>query len=257
MTARRVQRALFLNALDRFEARLLPKIVADKDEFIRAAAERYREHGTPNLFDLVDKHRARLFATLTTAYGRIIPAFGAIALSHIHGRRMKASAEEDLYLDLAHDWIHREGLKRAHLIADTSEADVLAAISDGIDDGLGTAAIATSISDLTDLSTWRSSVIARTETHAAASYATSESVRLAQDKLGVTMLKAWSPTLDARTRPAHADMDGSPAIPMDQMFLVDGEEMDRPGDPNASAENVVNCRCVLVFEEATQQDNQE
>ena len=93
-------------------------------------------------------------------------------------------------------------------------------------------------------------MIARTETHAAANYASTESVRAAGEKLGVKMLKEWLPTIDGRTRPAHAEMAGSDPIPMDDKFLVNGEEMDRPGDPGASPDNVINCRCVLGYSEA-------
>jgi hypothetical protein len=244
------QHAAFLRMLDRFEAALKPKIVADKDTFITACAAIYREHGVPNFFHLVDEHQQQLFATLSTHYRKIAPVFGALSLSHVKSRRFKATAEDDLFIDLANRWVHTEGLKRSKLIADTSEADVLAAISSGIEDGLGTAEIASNISDVTDLSGWRSELIARTETHAAATYAGAESVRQAQDKLGVKMLKEWLPTLDSRTRPEHADMAGYGAIPMDEKFIVGGEEMDRPGDPSASAEMVINCRCTMGYSEA-------
>jgi hypothetical protein len=241
---------VFLATMDRFEGILQPKIVAEKKTFITACAAIYREHGTPNFFHLVDKHQNQLFATLKAHYLRVIPAFGAISLSQVKSRQFKASAEDDLFVDLAQRWVHTEGLKRSKLIADTTEADVLKAISDGIDEGLGTAAIADSIESVTDLSDWRAELIARTETHAAANYASVESVRAAEDKLGVNMLKEWLPTMDSRTRPAHADMAGSEPIPMDDKFIVDGEEMDRPGDPAGSAENVINCRCVLLFSES-------
>jgi len=75
-------------------------------------------------------------------------------------------------------------------------------------------------------------------------------VRAAEDKLGVKMLKEWLPTLDGRTRPDHAAMAGSDPIPLEEKFLVGGEEMDRPGDPNASAEQVCGCRCTLGYSEA-------
>jgi hypothetical protein len=244
------QHAAFLHALDNFEAKLKGHIVSDKNAFIHAAAKRYAEHGTVNFFDLVHKHQEQLFKTLKEHYRKVIPAFGALALSHIRTKQFKDDEEDSLFTDLTDQWIHTEGLKRSKLIADTSEADVLNTISNGMIDGLGTRAIASTIADLTDLSPWRSETIARTETHAAANYATAESVRNAQDKLGVKMLKTWLPTIDDRTRPAHADMDGSEAIPMDEMFTVDGEELDRPGDPSGSAENVVNCRCVMGIEEA-------
>ncbi|SRR6266851_871727 len=248
----RAQHAAFLAAMDRFEAKLHPQIVNDKNEFIRATAKRYAEHGAVNFFDLVHKHQEQLFDTLRHHYLKVIPAFGALSLSQVKSRQFKDDEEDALFTDLADRWIHTEGLKRSKLIADTTEADVLDAISRGMEDGEGTVAIARGIAGVTDLSSWRSELIARTETHAAANYASVESVRNAEDKLGVKMLKAWSPTLDDRTRPAHAAMEGSEAIPMDDKFIVDGEEMDRPGDPAGSADNVISCRCLCVFEEAVQ-----
>jgi hypothetical protein len=249
MVSTAAQHAAFLRSLDTFEARLKPKIAEDKNSFIKAAAARYADHGAVNFFDLVDKHQNQLFDTLKEHYRKVIPAFGALSLSQVKSRQFKDSEEDELFSDLADRWIHTEGLKRSKLIADTSEADVLSAISDGMDQGLGTAAIASMIAGVTDLSDFRSDMIARTETHAAANYAGIESVRNAEKKLGVKMLKSWLPTLDDRTRPAHADMDGSDPIPTDESFIVDGEEMDRPGDPAGSPENVINCRCTLGYEE--------
>jgi hypothetical protein len=250
MVTRAAYHRVFLATMDRFEDRLRGKIVADKNEFITACADLYREHGVPNFFHLVDKHQNQLFDSLKAHYAKVVPAFGALALHQVKSRQFKAVAEDDLFADLAQQWIHTEGLKRSKQIADTTEADVLKAISDGFDEGLGTAAIADGIQSVTDLSDWRAELIARTETHAAANYASAESVRAAEDRLGVTMLKEWAPTLDSRTRPAHADMAGSDPIPMDEKFVVDGEEMDRPGDPAGSAENTINCRCTLFYSES-------
>lgn len=242
--------AAFLRTMDRFEAQLRGKIVADKNEFITAAAAEYRNSGTPNFFHLVDEHRQRVFKTLAAHYRKVIPAFGALSLTEVKSRSFKDAEEDDLFSSLADTWVHTEGLKRSSLIADTTEADVLAAISSGLEDGDGTAEIADAIQEVTGLSDFRAEMIARTETHAAANYASVESVRNAQEKLGVTMLKSWLPTLDSRTRPAHAEMENSEPIPMDEKFIVDGEEMDRPGDPAGSPENVINCRCTLSYEEA-------
>ncbi|WP_020471479.1 phage minor head protein [Zavarzinella formosa] len=249
MVTRQAYHRVFLATMDRFESLFKGKIVADKDKFITACASEYRTHGVPNFFHLVDKHQGELFDSLKAHYRMVIPAFGALSLSQVKSRQFKATAEDALFEDLANRWVHTEGLKRSKLIADTSEADVLAAISSGIEDGLGTAEIADDIQKVTGLSDWRAESIARTETHAAANYASVESVRQAEDRLGVRMLKEWLPTLDGRTRPAHAEMEGSDPIPMEDKFLVDGEEMDRPGDPAGSAENVISCRCVLGFSE--------
>jgi len=245
-----VAHRVFLRALDRFEATLKPQIEDDKATFIEHCKTRYAEHGTPNFFDLVDKHQNQLFATLKAHYAKVIPAFGMQALSHVKSRQFKDTEEDNLFSDLTQRWIHTEGLKRSKLIADTTEADVLKAISDGMADGDGTAEIASAIGDVTELSAFRSELIARTETHAAATYAGIETVRNAEEKLGVTMLKSWLPTLDDRTRPDHAAMDGSDPIALNDLFNVGGEMMDRPGDPSASPDQTCNCRCALAYEEA-------
>jgi Phage Mu protein F like protein len=244
--------AAFLATLDRFEGQLQGKIVKDKAVFIKAASAEYANSGAANFFHLVDAHQNAIFDTLSKHYRKVIPAFGSLSLHQVKSRQFKDDEEDSLFSDLADTWVHTEGLKRSKLIADTTEADVLAAISDGLDNGDGTGAIASAIEDVTELSDFRSEMIARTETHAAANYASVETVRNAEKKLDVTMLKTWLPTLDDRTRPAHAEMDGSEAISMDEPFIVDGEEMDRPGDPAGSAENTINCRCTLGFEEAKQ-----
>lgn len=66
---------------------------------------------------------------------------------------------------------------------------------------------------------------------------------------GIRVKKRWVATLDNRTREAHGDLDGQ-EVPVDQPFVVDwdGEtyEIDYPGDPNADACMVYNCRCTMI-----------
>ena len=74
-------------------------------------------------------------------------------------------------------------------------------------------------------------------------------VRDAQDK-GCIMYKMWSSAHDGRVRNWHVDADSDygtedKAIPMDEPFIVMGEEMMYPGDIAGSPENVYNCRCVM------------
>lgn len=57
-------------------------------------------------------------------------------------------------------------------------------------------------------------------------------------------------TIDTRTREAHFAADGQ-VVALDQPFVVDGEELDYPGDPNGSGDNVINCRCSFVVQDNT------
>ncbi len=65
--------------------------------------------------------------------------------------------------------------------------------------------------------------------------------------------KEWLATPDNRTRPAHLaawgqfSEGGTPGpIAIDTPFIVGGEPLMFPGDPNGSPGNVINCRCVSL-----------
>lgn len=94
----------------------------------------------------------------------------------------------------------------------------------------------------------RAMIIAATEIHASAMFAGHATLNELQNEEGFEYYKAWIPSIDERTRAWHADMDSNEFIPLNQPFVVNGEEMMYPGDSGASAENVINCRCV-TFEE--------
>lgn len=57
--------------------------------------------------------------------------------------------------------------------------------------------------------------------------------------------KQWVATNDDRTRDAHLDADGQ-TVSESAKFLVDGEELEYPGDPHGSVSNIVNCRCSAI-----------
>tara|TARA_R100001460_G_scaffold1680_6_gene6153 strand:- start:1464 stop:3365 length:1902 start_codon:yes stop_codon:yes gene_type:complete len=114
--------------------------------------------------------------------------------------------------------------------------------------------IARNITGLTKLGRGRASVIARTETHNAASFANHEYHRTASSEYGIEMVKRWVATGDARTRSAHAQANGQ-TVPMDEKFKVGGADMEYAGDPAGGVKNVVNCRCVIVYVEPEDQEN--
>jgi hypothetical protein len=60
--------------------------------------------------------------------------------------------------------------------------------------------------------------------------------------------KVWMATLDGQTRVEHANLHGH-AVPINNRFIVGGEEADYPGDPILSDAMAANCRCTLVYAE--------
>jgi hypothetical protein len=58
--------------------------------------------------------------------------------------------------------------------------------------------------------------------------------------------------LDNETRDSHEKMAEHDAIPLNESFDVGlraggTEKLMYPGDPEGSAENVINCRCVIGY----------
>ena len=67
---------------------------------------------------------------------------------------------------------------------------------------------------------------------------------------GTILKKQWLATNDTKTRDAHVELNGITAE-IDEPFINypngDKDEIMYPGDPNASAANIYNCRCTLTY----------
>ena len=144
---------------------------------------------------------------------------------------------------------------KAGEINDTTHKALLAklqsVLSEDLKEGLGLRKITASLLDATDgvydnMNLARAELIARTETCSSVNYGQYATYK----EYGVEK-KEWisSPDKD-RTRPDHLEANGK-IVGMDKDFIVGGEPMNFPGDPDASAEQVCNCRCtfVAVFED--------
>jgi len=102
----------------------------------------------------------------------------------------------------------------------------------------------------------RAEAIVRTEVNRTFSIATNASARAADDAakaIGGHYVKWWLSAEDERVRPDHVraaeDYTEDKAIPLDEPFMVGGEPMRYPLDPQASAGQTVNCRCVQLQKE--------
>lgn len=91
---------------------------------------------------------------------------------------------------------------------------------------------------------------ARTVVNTVENQARLECSKDAQD-MGCIEVKMWDSSHDGRVREWHAEADSDygsedSAIPIDEPFVVMGEDMMYPGDKSGSPENVYNCRCCLL-----------
>lgn len=103
--------------------------------------------------------------------------------------------------------------------------------------------IARNISDYGQSDMHRSMNIARTEGHRVQNQARFDSMNAAKSK-GANIVKQWDSTLDGKTRPEHAQLDGQ-VRELDEDFTVAGYSAPHPGafgDPYMDC----NCRCCML-----------
>lgn len=141
------------------------------------------------------------------------------------------------------DYLRIFGVMKIQQVASTTIKQIRNIISQGIDQGLSERETSRLLREKTvALSASRAQTIARTETHAAANYAVNEAFK----STGAEAKREWVAAEDERTREDHSFANGQ-VVELNQPFNVGGEELMYPGDPSGSPENVVNCRCAVVF----------
>lgn len=114
-------------------------------------------------------------------------------------------------------------------------------LAKGIEEGEGVRDLTKRVSHvMSGVGRSRALTIARTEVNSAMNGGSDAVFK--QEKVAE---KEWVATSDNRTRDDHRAADGQ-VVPVSGSFEVGGESLGFPGDPNASAEQVVNCRCAVA-----------
>ena len=144
------------------------------------------------------------------------------------------------------DWIKTFAPRRITEITATTGKDIRKIVADAREEGLSERDTARLIREVAPIkSASRAQTIARTEAHGS-----SQGISLdVANQTDIPMKKVWLTSISDRTRDSHVDADGQTRA-LGEMFEVNGEAMEYPGDPSGSAENVINCRCVLGYEVA-------
>lgn len=159
----------------------------------------------------------------------------------------KSAPQPDLVSPFALSWIRRHSVRRVREISKATAKTIRRQIINGARRGWSNAKIAKAIREATagEIGRKRAARIARTETHTAFERGSYEQA-LDMQRLGLDMVSEWGATEDTRTRPDHSAADGQ-VVEAGKTFTVGGEAMRFPGDPRASARQVVNCRCTALY----------
>lgn len=224
--------------------------------------EQATHHGdTGKQAEAIQQHRDRVERLLERLYVETWAAQGLREVtegSKFWARLIetKDSIEPTVLFDrLQREWVRRfvatEVTKIAKTTQEQAEAIIRQQVALGVTEGWTEQQIADRIRQAVaaeggQLSQLRGRMIARTEVHNS-SEASSQSAAEALQEAGIDSVKEWvSAAATDRSREDHLDMDGETVELRDWFVLPDGTEMLHPGDPNAPAEHIINCRCVAV-----------
>lgn len=139
-------------------------------------------------------------------------------------------------------FIERHAFKRAEDISRNTVNKLRKIVVDGVSKRHSTATIAKAINKVID-NPARARAIARTEVHTASSYAQDKEAEAA----GLPLVREWSTAGDERVRPTHEAADGQQRK-IGRPFKIGKALLMYPGDPNGPSEEIINCRCVLLYE---------
>lgn len=121
------------------------------------------------------------------------------------------------------------------------------ALSEGFSLGESIDELRERVVSATHLADIRAQTVARTEVISALNAGSLDQMRMYDSQFDDATYKTWLASHDGRTRLAHALADGQRVI-ITSKFMVGGDLLDRPGDSNGSADNVVNCRCTMTYD---------
>jgi len=204
-------------------------------------------HGVSDVDHVVNEQTIRLRKILRAHYRRVALTAGRKATQAFDpDKSMKESFWNDINTYIALN----TGRKIKQIQGNTLNS-ITRVMQAGIREGETNREIATRLRNTGKVnSKFNALRIARTETLGMYNRATDASVA----ETGLKFIRVWSTTKDLRTRRRkkgspydHWKVDGQKRQ-QNEAFDISNESLSFPGDPKGSAGNIINCRCVLIYE---------
>lgn len=227
----------------RMELRFEKRLQREFNQIGDQAAEVYESEARLRI--LLDGIEQRLLAIFQPHYRAVLEEF-----SRRQKQVLNLPKEETQFERMFRLFMEQVGAQNVKDVTDTTIKRIRAAILKAFAIELAVDEIAAMISESVGgaIGRYRSRLISRTETHAAASFANHT---IAKDADIPEMKKRWVAANDNRTRPHHVEMNGV-EVGLDDDFEVPYNgiiyRMSYPGDPRGGPGNVCNCRCVVSYE---------
>lgn len=195
--------------------------------------------------------------TLEKHIGRALRYFGGNILESGKSFAPNETKSTTKYEEFVKSFIESRSAKAVSEIESTSAKKARRIIrdilSEAVENGDSVGEVQKALREEFDgLTPGRAQTIARTEMGIASNHGSLEAAKALEVP---DLMKEWVSVNDDRTRddPSHADhvvMNGVKEELSTKFFVPPDAQMDGPGDPSAPAEQVINCRCTLVYARA-------
>jgi len=238
---------LSVNEEERFRKKIRRQI---EQRFFRAA-ELVFSRGIPAAMDYANRQMFDESAIddLIAHYNRVSLKYARYTYRSIVTQSRNKFRQDLLRLKLfGPDWeralkeyLQLHGVKFLSEINETTRKRIIKILTEGINENQTLNEIVRRLVSPT-MHQSRAMKIARTET----TRAMNAGILIAASSVPYEVRKTWITSEDERVRGnpfSHVALHGQ-SLPLDMAFN-NGEHIRFPGDPNASPENVINCRCVL------------
>lgn len=221
------------------------------------ASARLVDRGSLDINQAVNDTGQLTYDALLINYKRIASVFGKIILDSLKTagfeQRNAAIYEtktfQDEYQAVINRWINFEAGKKITKILRTTKEVIRKIIGKSFSDGLSNVETAKAIRKTgREINRNRALKIVRTETHTVAMKSMSEAMQTTR----LIYTKTWVTAGDSRVRSAvfnHVAANGE-TVGKDEYYTNTGEALFYPGDSRGSAGNIINCRCIEIFNTA-------
>lgn len=187
------------------------------------------------------------------AYIELYQKVGLFFAKQTESSLTKDITVDDIYMAKLERWVLNnagERITEVWLYTKEQYINVIReATGTAVDMGLGAPQTARMIRNMVEdrmgeIALYRAERIARTEIVSASNMGSLEGAVNSQ----ASVKKRWLTSGLAGVRPTHMDAELQGAIDLNQTFTVGNDQLQYPGDVNGSPEEVINCRCTIIYE---------
>ncbi len=247
--AKQREAAIQVRLREGFARSMRVRVDTELNRVAKRSAEGYIRGGRTAALDVLQSHQENLHKILVSTYSAVLTTFGMRSIEAADRKGRKRIEKKDAMGDLQaviSEWTAEvSALKAAEMTATTRKL-ITRALEEAFVEDISPGDVAKTIEKLLGgpSAKWRSKMIAKTEIHGASQ----RGILVGAQQIPGELVKEWVAFIDERTREDHFIVDGDVQA-VDEKFKVGNSYMDHPGDPAGGADQVINCRCVLVFEE--------